>query len=92
MGNCPKLLCLFHAAKAVLFSLGYQEKRHFAVLIVLEELSKQGKLESGYLADFNAAMYSREEADYHYGYSEDSARQICEAAQRFVERLGRVKG
>ena len=40
---------MFHAARAVLFSLGLKEKRHFAVQVVLEDLIKKGKLESIYL-------------------------------------------
>src|SRR3989338_126651 len=45
---------MFHAARAVLFSLGYREKRHFAVQVVLEDLVKKGKLESIYLEYFSA--------------------------------------
>jgi len=78
---------MFHAARAVLFRLGYREKRHFVVPIVLEELSKQGKLESEYVTDLNAALYGREEADYHYGYSEDTAKQSVEMAENFLKRM-----
>ena len=28
---------IFHAARAILFEVGYREKRHFAVMVVLEE-------------------------------------------------------
>jgi len=78
---------MFHAARAVLFRLGYREKRHFVVPVVLEELSKQGKLEGEYVTDLNAALYGREEADYHYGYSEETARQSVEMAENFVKRM-----
>jgi len=37
---------MFHAAKAVLFSMGLREKKHFAVTMVLEMLSKEGKIEN----------------------------------------------
>src|SRR3989339_583970 len=46
---------MFHAARAVLFNLGFREKRHFVVGIVLEDLNKKGKLESRFVNDFNAA-------------------------------------
>ena len=52
---------MFHSARAVLFSLGYREKRHFAVQVVLEDLVKKGKLESLYLEYFSAAMEARKE-------------------------------
>lgn len=60
---------MFHAAKSVLFKLGYIEKRHISVLIVLEELNKQGKLESKFVTYFKSAMTAREDADYHYSHS-----------------------
>ncbi len=77
---------MFHASRAVLFSLGYREKRHFAVQVVLEDLVKNGKLESLYLEYFSAAMEAREGADYRYEYSENTATSILEYAERFVEK------
>ena len=67
---------MFHASRAVLFSLGFREKRHFAVQVVLEDLNKKGKLESIYLEYFGAAMEAREGADYRYVYSENIAKDV----------------
>lgn len=78
---------MFHAARAVLFKMGYREKRHFVVPVVLNQLVGEGKLEASYVSDYNAAIFSREQADYHYGYSEESARQMVGIANRFVNRL-----
>lgn len=78
---------MFHAAKSLLYKLGYQEKRHIAVIIVLEELNKQGKMESRYVNDFKAAMSSREDADYHYSYSKESASYDLKIAEEFLERI-----
>lgn len=78
---------MFHAARAVLFKLGYMEKRHFAISVVLEDLNKKGKLESKYLNDFNAAISSREEADYHYTYSKEIAEHNLLIAKEFFSRL-----
>ncbi|MEA3343711.1 MAG: HEPN domain-containing protein [archaeon] len=47
---------MFHAARAVLFSLGLKEKRHFAVQVVLEDLIKKGKVESIYLDYFSSYL------------------------------------
>ncbi|MBW2981269.1 HEPN domain-containing protein [Candidatus Woesearchaeota archaeon] len=79
--------CIFHAARAVLFKLGLKEKRHFAVGVVLEDLNKNGKLESKYVNEFNAAISSREDADYHYVYSKETAEYDLKIAQDFLERM-----
>ena len=78
---------MFHSAKAVLLKLGYMEKRHFAVSVVLEDLNKKGKLESKYINYFKAAMSSREEADYHYNYSEDIAEHSIKIAEEFSDKM-----
>ena len=79
---------MFHSARAVLFKLGFREKRHFAISIVLEELNKKGKLESRYVNDFNSAVSSREDADYHYIYSKEKAKQSLEIAEEFNKKMG----
>ena len=79
--------CIFHAARAVLFKSGYQEKRHFAIGVVLEDLNKKGKLESSYVNDFNAAMSVREDADYHYIHSKEIAERSLEIAENFLDRM-----
>lgn len=78
---------MFHSARAALFSLGYREKKHFAVEIVLEELVKKGLLESAYLDYFSAAMEARESADYRYEYSEGTAEDMIEYAEKFLEEM-----
>ncbi len=82
--------CIFHSARAVLFRLGLREKRHFAIGIVLEDLSKKGKLESSYVNDFNAASSSREDADYHYTYSKETAQHNLKIAKEFLLRMKRI--
>lgn len=83
---------MFHAARAVLFSLGYRERRHFAIQIVLEDLVKQGKLENIYIEYFSTAMDYREGADYHYLYSEEIARDMLENAQKFFDKMKKLLG
>lgn len=78
---------MFHAGKAVCFKLGYREKKHFALLIVLEELNKEGKLEAEYLHYFEAAADSRESADYRYTYSRDTAEHSLKIAALFNQRI-----
>ena len=64
---------MFHAAKSLLYRFGYVEKKHVAVVVVLEELNKEGKIESRQIVNFKAAMSAREDADYHYVYDKDAA-------------------
>lgn len=81
---------MFHAAKAILFSLGLKERRHFAVGVVLEELSAEGKLKSKIINDFKASMSAREEADYRYIYSEETARYLVDVAEEFLEEMKKL--
>src|SRR3989344_9642554 len=83
---------LFHATKAVLFKLGYIEKRHIAVLIVLEELNKKGKIESRFITNFKASMSAREDADYHYSYSKETAEYELGIAKEFLAEIKRLLG
>ncbi|MBU5678844.1 MAG: HEPN domain-containing protein [Candidatus Aenigmatarchaeota archaeon] len=81
---------MFHAARAVLFSIGLKERRHFAIQVVLEDLVKKGKLEAIYLDYFSAAMEWRENADYRYKYSEEIAKDIVENAKSFLLRMKKL--
>ncbi len=81
---------MFHAAKAVLFQLGYKENAHYAISVVLDDLVKQGKLESTHANDFRAALHARQQADYHYDYSKQNAAQVVEVAREFVKRIEKL--
>lgn len=81
---------IFHAARAVLYSLGYQEKAHFAISAVLRELEKQGKLEAKYTLDFEACMESREDADYRLEYSKERAEVNIGIADEFLSRMKKL--
>ena len=83
---------MFHAARAVLFNLGLREKKHFAVGVVLEDLNKKGKLESRFVNDFSAAMQSREDADYHYVHSKETAGHTLIAADEFKHKMKQLIG
>ncbi|MBI2573352.1 HEPN domain-containing protein [Candidatus Woesearchaeota archaeon] len=78
---------VFHAAKAVCFACGYREKKHIALLILLQDLNKQGKLEREFTTSFHAAIDSRESADYQYTYSKEIAEHNLKIAERFNKRM-----
>lgn len=75
---------MFHAAKAILCKEGYMEKKHIAIVVVLEELNKEGKIENKFVNDFKAAMSAREDADYHYSYSQETAEYDLEICKEFL--------
>jgi uncharacterized protein (UPF0332 family) len=81
---------MFHAAKALLFKVGYKEKRHISVLIVLEELNKKGRLDSKFVTNFRAAMTAREDADYNYSHSSEIAEYELDTAKEFLEEIKRL--
>ena len=78
---------MFHAAKSLLFNQGYIEKRHIAILIALEEFEKQGKIDSKLVTNFKASMTAREDADYHYSYSKETAGYELDIAKNFLEEI-----
>ncbi len=78
---------MFHSARGILFKLGFKERKHFAIKIVLENLNIKGKLESIYVNDFKAAVSAREDADYHYSYSKESAEHIKDIAEEFNDKM-----
>ena len=82
---------MFHSAKAILFLLGIKERAHFVIAEVLEQLSKDGKLESVYVSKFKAGIASREGADYNYTYSEKTASELVVMAGEFVKRMNWLK-
>ncbi len=60
---------MFHSARALLYSRGFREKSHYALLIAIKELF-QNKLESSLINRFEDSMELRQEADYGLKSSE----------------------
>lgn len=82
---------MFHSAKALLFKLGWRERRsHGAILIVLEDLNKKGKLETRFLNYYRSTMNAREAADYHYTSSSEVARGCLSRAEEFSKEMKRL--
>ena len=74
---------MFHAARALLFSKNLREKIHRALLAALRELFRTS-IQPELLDAFEHGMDMREEADYSMIYSEESAAELIESAQRFL--------
>ena len=85
---------MFHAARALLFSRNFREKSHRALLAALRELFGNS-IEPTLFDAFEHGMDMREEADYSMIYSEESAEELIESAQRFLleaKRILKVEG
>lgn len=85
---------MFHAARALLFSRNFREKSHRALLAALRELFRNS-IEPTFFDAFEHGMDMREEADYSMIYSEESAEELIESAERFLleaKRILKVEG
>jgi uncharacterized protein (UPF0332 family) len=80
---------MFHAARALLFSRGFREKSHRALLAALRELFRTS-IDPELFDAFEDGMAMREEADYSMTYSEESASELVENAQRFLLEAKRM--
>lgn len=81
---------IFHSSRALLFKLGFKEKNHFVIGIILEELSKEGKLENKFANDFYAAKDAREDADYRSVYSAENAEYFVDLAEEFIKKINEL--
>lgn len=76
---------MFHSARSLLYSKGYREKSHFALLVVIKELFSD-HLEASMFSAFQNAMDLRQEADYGLTFSLEGATQIIEDAMIFLAK------
>ncbi len=82
---------MFHSARALLYSQGYREKSHRALLTAIREIFlRSGELGSDLVEDLSNAMDLREEADYGMTFSETGADEIVEKAEKFIQRVKEI--
>ncbi|MBA7482260.1 HEPN domain-containing protein [archaeon] len=78
---------MFHSARALLYSKGYREKSHSALLEALTSLFvRTGLLERDYVDDLRDAKDMRESADYGMVFSEEGARTLIINADKFLRK------
>ncbi|MBN2334153.1 HEPN domain-containing protein [Candidatus Bathyarchaeota archaeon] len=78
---------MFHSARALLYSQGYREKSHTALVEALRILFlESGRLEREYLDDLSVAKDLRESADYGMIFSEEGARTLIANADKFIRK------
>ncbi len=82
---------MFHSARALLYSRGYREKSHRALLTAIRELFvRSGELDNELIEDLSNAMDLREEADYGMVFSEIGAEEVVENAENFIQRIKKI--
>ncbi len=78
--------CIFHSAKAMVYSKGYKEKSHHCLLVALRHLyCYSGEADPGLAEVFGNSLNMREEADYEMSLSEQAGEIIIKDAERFLK-------
>lgn len=74
---------IFHAARALLYSKGFREKSHYALLVAIRELFRD-ELDLPLIQGFEDAMNLRQTADYGLTFSEEGAIDVINTAEKFL--------
>jgi uncharacterized protein (UPF0332 family) len=74
---------IFHAARALVYSKGFREKSHYALLVAIQELFHD-EIESFLIQGFGDAMNLRQTADYGLTFSKEGAINVMETAEKFL--------
>jgi uncharacterized protein (UPF0332 family) len=76
---------MFHACRALIYSLGYREKSHLCLQHAIEALFvDEGLLPEEILGEFSHGMGLRESADYGSVYDRSSAQDLVLSARKVV--------
>lgn len=73
----------------MLFSRGFREKSHYALLLALRELFS-GELERSLIGKFEDGMELRQEADYGLKFYETGAVDTVEGAEELLKRAKEI--
>ena len=80
---------MFHSGRALLYSKGYREKSHSALLEALTALFvRTGLLERDYIDDLRDAKSMRDSADYGMIFSEDRRKDTDYQRRQVLEESG----
>jgi uncharacterized protein (UPF0332 family) len=77
--------CMFHAARALIYSKGYREQSHRACLVALKEFFLD-PLGEERINDFGEAMNLRESADHGSAYTDEDAKDLVGKAEGFLKK------
>jgi uncharacterized protein (UPF0332 family) len=77
---------MFHSARALLYSKGYEEKGHYCLYLAIKELFVKEKILPETLVDkFLNGMILRENADYKRDHSQEGANAVIQSAKDFFK-------
>jgi uncharacterized protein (UPF0332 family) len=80
---------MFHSTRALLFSRGYREKSHYALLLAIRVLFSK-ELEPSVIDRFEDGMNLRQEADYGLKFSETGAIDTIDGAKELLSRVRKI--
>jgi len=80
---------MFHSARALLYSKGFREKSHYALLVAIQELFRN-EVDPSLIQGFEDAMHLREAADYGLTFSKDGALDVIETAEKFLSEAKEI--
>jgi uncharacterized protein (UPF0332 family) len=84
---------MFHASRALIYSVGYREKSHYCLAVALKALFvAEGKMEAQSARDFLNAMNLREAADYNAEFSQSGAKAVIASADKFIQKAMEILG
>jgi len=80
---------MFHSARALLYSKGFREKSHFALLLALRALFSK-EIETSLIRQFEECMNLRQEADYGLTFSENGALDAIDGAEKLLAKSKQI--
>lgn len=84
---------MYHAARALLYSLSYRERGHYCLYLAIKEFFvKERKLAPEIAEDLYNCMILREDADYKRKFSAEGASATIGAAERFIKATKEILG
>ncbi len=80
---------MFHSARALLFSKGFREKSHYALMLAIRVLFSN-ELENSLIRQFEEGMALRQEADYGLKFSETGALETINGAEELLSKAKEI--
>lgn len=80
---------MFHSMRAILFSRGFREKSHYALLLAIRELFSN-EFERSLINKFEEGMELRQEADYGLKFSETGAVDTITGAEELLTKAKEI--
>jgi len=80
---------IFHSARALVYSKGFREKSHYALLVAIQELFRD-ELEAFLIQGFEDAMNLRQTADYGLTFSKEGAINVIDTAEKFLLKTKKI--